>query len=145
MRHTTPFARARPAPIWYAAIVAAESALSATRLPRDTAARPPRPGCATRVHLLPSGAGGYRGVAIGDESLTDTGYAAMHAGGVRGVRFNFVKHLGGMPDRRVVHHVVERIAPMGWHLVLHLDAADIVELAPLLRELRLPFVIDHMG
>ena len=41
--------------------------------------------------------------------------------------------------------MLERIAPLGWHLVLHLDAADIVELAPLLRGLRLPFVIDHMG
>ena len=97
------------------------------------------------LDAIASGGGRYRGVAIVDQSFADKGYAALHAGGVRGVRFNFVKHLGGMPDRRVVHHVVERIAPMGWHLVLHLDAADIVELAPLLRELRLPFVIDHMG
>ena len=46
---------------------------------------------------------------------------------------------------RVFHRTLERIAPLGWHLVLHLDAADIVELAPLLRGLRLPFIIDHMG
>jgi hypothetical protein len=41
MRHITPFARARPRQIWYAAIVAAESALWATRLRRDIAARRP--------------------------------------------------------------------------------------------------------
>jgi predicted TIM-barrel fold metal-dependent hydrolase len=61
------------------------------------------------------------------------------------VRFNFVQHLGGRPDMRVFQRTLERIAPMGWHLVLHLDAADIVELAPLLRGLTLPFIIDHMG
>jgi predicted TIM-barrel fold metal-dependent hydrolase len=45
----------------------------------------------------------------------------------------------------VFHHVVQRVRPLGWHLVVHLDAADIVELSGLLRGLSLPFVIDHMG
>ena len=40
----------------------------------------------------------YRGVAIVDDSFTDKDFDALHAGGVRGVRFNFVKHLGGAPD-----------------------------------------------
>ena len=93
-----------------------------------------------------AGSGGrYRGIAIVDETVTDKDYAALDAGGMRGVRFNFVKHLGGRPDMRLFQRTLERIAPMGWHLVLHLDAADIVELAPLLRGLRLPFIIDHMG
>ena len=34
---------------------------------------------------------------------------------------------------------------MGWHLVLHLDAEDLVEHEGFLRALELPFVIDHMG
>ena len=89
--------------------------------------------------------GRYRGIAIIDETITDKDYAALHAGGMRGVRFNFVKHLGGRPDMRLFQRTLERMAPMGWHLVLHLDAADIVELAPLLRGLTLPFIIDHMG
>ncbi|HEX6840372.1 MAG TPA: amidohydrolase family protein [Stellaceae bacterium] len=89
--------------------------------------------------------GRYRGIAIIDDTVTDKDYAALHAGGMRGVRFNFVQHLGGRPDMRLFQHALERIRPMGWHLVLHLDAADIVELAPLLRGLTLPFIIDHMG
>ena len=97
------------------------------------------------LDAIASSGGRYRGIAIVDESVTDRGYAALHAGGIRGVRFNFVKHLGGRPEMRVFHRVLERIVPLGWHLVLHLDAADIVELAPLLRGLRLPFIIDHMG
>ena len=89
--------------------------------------------------------GRYRGIAIIDDAITDQDYAALHAGGMRGVRFNFVRHLGGRPDMRLFQRTLTRIAPMGWHLVLHLDAADIVELMPLLRRLALPFVIDHMG
>jgi predicted TIM-barrel fold metal-dependent hydrolase len=34
---------------------------------------------------------------------------------------------------------------MGWHLVVHLDAENLVELSPLLRSLPIPFVIDHMA
>lgn len=89
--------------------------------------------------------GAYRGVAIVDESFEDADYLALHDGGIRGVRFNFVRHLGGMPDMKVVHAVLQRIAPLGWHLVVHLDAVDIVELSSTLRSFPVPFVIDHMG
>jgi predicted TIM-barrel fold metal-dependent hydrolase len=89
--------------------------------------------------------GAYRGVALIDESFGDTEYQALHDGGVRGVRFGFVKHLGGIPDLALVRRTADRIAQMGWHLVLHLDAANIPEFEPLFREFRLPVVIDHMG
>lgn len=89
--------------------------------------------------------GRCRGVAIVDESFKDQDYAALHEGGIRGVRFNFVKHLGGMPDMNIIRHVIERIRPLGWHLVVHLDATDISELSGIFRKLPLPFIIDHMG
>ncbi len=97
------------------------------------------------LDAIATSGGRYRGIAIVDETLTDQDYAALQEGGIRGVRFNFVKHLGGMPDMNVFRHVVERIQPLGWHLVVHLDAADITELSGILRKLSLPFVIDHMG
>ena len=78
-------------------------------------------------------------------AATDAGLAALHRGGVRGVRFNFVRHLGGAPDPDVFRRVLGRIKPLGWHVVLHLDAADIVPLGEMIRGLPLPFVIDHMG
>ncbi len=87
----------------------------------------------------------YRGVAIVDDSFTDMDYDKLHAGGVRGVRFNFVKHLGGVPDIGVFNRVIDRVKNRGWHVVLHLDAPDIIPLSPMIRELRLPFIIDHMG
>ncbi len=87
----------------------------------------------------------YRGVAIADDSFTEKDFATLHAGGVRGVRFNFVKHLGGAPDMAEFHRVIQRIKPFGWHVVLHLDAPDIAALAPMIAALPVTAVIDHMG
>jgi predicted TIM-barrel fold metal-dependent hydrolase len=87
----------------------------------------------------------YRGVAIVDDSFTDRDFERLDAGGVRGVRFNFVKHLGGAPDISVFDRVIDRIKGRGWHVVLHVDAPDVVPLAPMMRNLPLPFVVDHMG
>jgi len=61
------------------------------------------------------------------------------------VRFNFVKHLGGRPEMGFFRKTVERVQAMGWHLILHLDAQDLVELESTFRSLPVPFVIDHMG
>jgi predicted TIM-barrel fold metal-dependent hydrolase len=97
------------------------------------------------LDAIKTSGGRYRGVAIVDASFTEPDYAALHEGGIRGVRFNFVEHLGGGPDMDVFHHVIQRIRPLGWHLVVHLDAVDIPELSTLLRPLAVPFVIDHMG
>lgn len=87
----------------------------------------------------------YRGVAIVNDGFTDKHYDTLDAGGVRGVRFNFVKHLGGAPDMAVFNRVLDRIKGRGWHVVLHLDAPDIIPLSDTIRRLPLPFVIDHMG
>jgi predicted TIM-barrel fold metal-dependent hydrolase len=89
--------------------------------------------------------GAYRGVALVDEGFGDAEYQALHEGGVRGVRFGFVKHLGGVPDLGFLHRTADRLKEMGWHLVLHLDAGDIPEFEALLRSFTLPVVIDHMG
>ncbi len=64
---------------------------------------------------------------------------------MRGVRFNFVKHLGGAPDMAVFDRVLAMVRPFGWHVVLHLDAPDIAELAPMIEKLPMTKVIDHMG
>jgi 2-pyrone-4,6-dicarboxylate lactonase len=89
--------------------------------------------------------GRYRGTAIIDESYTEKDFQRMHEGGIRAVRFNFVRHLGGRPEMGFFKKTVERMRAMGWHLILHLDAQDIVELEGTLDALPVPFVIDHMG
>jgi 2-pyrone-4,6-dicarboxylate lactonase len=89
--------------------------------------------------------GAYRGTAIIDESYSEKQLQELHDGGIRGVRFNFVKHLGGRPDMGFFRKTIQRIQPMGWHLILHLDAADIVELRKALEAIPVAMVIDHMG
>ncbi|HSQ04488.1 MAG TPA: amidohydrolase family protein [Burkholderiales bacterium] len=89
--------------------------------------------------------GAWRGVAMVDRNVGDAQLEALNAGGVRGVRFNFVAHLGGAPDLKAVNEVLARIEPLGWHAELHLDALDIRVYREFLDKLRVPFLIDHMG
>ena len=89
--------------------------------------------------------GRYRGTAIIDEGFSEKDFQRMHEGGIRGVRFNFVKHLGGRPDMAFFKRTVERVKGMGWHLILHLDATDLAEFSELFRKIPVPMVIDHMG
>lgn len=89
--------------------------------------------------------GRYRGTAIIDETYGDKEFKRMHDGGIRGVRFNFVKHLGGRPDMDFFKRTVERVKAMDWHLVLHLDANDLIDFKDLFMKLPVPMVIDHMG
>jgi len=89
--------------------------------------------------------GKYRGTAIIDESFGDREFRQMDEGGIRGVRFNFVKHLGGRPDMAFFQRTVARVKEMGWHLILHLDATDLVEFDAMFKKIPVPMVIDHMG
>jgi predicted TIM-barrel fold metal-dependent hydrolase len=89
--------------------------------------------------------GKYRGTAIIDESYGDKEFKHMQDGGIRGVRFNFVQHLGGRPDMKFFDRTVARLREMGWHLILHLDANDLVEFRKKFEALPVPMVIDHMG
>ena len=86
-----------------------------------------------------------RGVAMVGKNVTDRELEDLHAGGVRGARFNFVAHLGGAPDLKVIEAVVARIKPLGWHLQVHLDAQDILTYRDFLLGLDIAFTIDHMG
>jgi 2-pyrone-4,6-dicarboxylate lactonase len=89
--------------------------------------------------------GRYRGVACVEDQVTDRELERLQTGGIRGIRFNFVKHLGGVPDLGVFYRLLGRIKPLGWHVVLHFDAEDIVKQGELLRRIDVPFIIDHMG
>jgi 2-pyrone-4,6-dicarboxylate lactonase len=87
----------------------------------------------------------YRGIANVDDSVSDVELQALHRGGIRGCRFNFVKHLGGFPDMGVFDRTIKRIARLGWHVDLHFDAIDLPAFYPLLDALPIPYLIDHMG
>jgi 2-pyrone-4,6-dicarboxylate lactonase len=97
------------------------------------------------LDAIASSNGAYRGIAIVGPDITDDDLASLDRGGVRGVRFNFVAHLGGAPDLELFDRTIDRVAELGWHVVLHLDAEDILTYEDRIKRLRVPFVIDHMG
>ena len=89
--------------------------------------------------------GRYRGIGNVDERMTDRELEALAAGGLDGCRFTFISRLGGRPDMDAFGRLVLRIAPLGWHVDLYLEAALLDELVPRLEALPVPYVIDHMG
>lgn len=97
------------------------------------------------LDAIASSDGRYRGVAVVNDSFTDADFRSLDDGGVRGVRFNFVRHLGGAPDFAVFDRVVARLPEMGWHLVLHFDAEDLLDYTDRILSIPVPVIIDHMG
>ena len=89
--------------------------------------------------------GTFRAVANIDDTITERGLRELHEGGFRGCRFNFVRHLGGVPDMTVFHRIVAMVAPLDWHIDLHFDAIDLPEYAQMLEKLPVRYTIDHMG
>lgn len=86
-----------------------------------------------------------RGVAFVDDSITHEELEKMHAAGVRGVRFNFVKRLVDSTPRDVFFSIAEKIRPFGWHIVVYFEAPELEELIPFLKALNTTIVVDHMG
>lgn len=89
--------------------------------------------------------GRYRGIALIDPEASEAELRALDEGGIRGVRMNFVSAIGPIPSPVEVLRVVERIAPLGWQLVVHLGPGETARLARLLGRLPIPVVIDHMA
>src|SRR5258708_4509235 len=63
--------------------------------------------------------GRYRAVANIDGSITDKGLRELHDGGFRGSRFNFLRHLGGVPDMPAFDRIIPMVTPRVWHVHLH--------------------------
>ena len=97
------------------------------------------------VDAIVRGEGRYAGVAMIDPTFTDRDLSELHEHRVRGIRFNFVAHLGGAPDLDVFWELVHRVEPLGWHVVVHLDAHDLGRYSPVLDAMPTPYVIDHMA
>ena len=86
-----------------------------------------------------------RGVAIVDDTFDERALERLHAGGVRGVRFNFVRHLGGAPDMDVFNRVTRASRRSAGTRSCTSTRPTSRALTPMIRALPVPFVIDHMG
>lgn len=89
--------------------------------------------------------GRARGVASVACDISDAELQTLHAAGVRGTRFNFVKRLVDFTPREVLTEIAQRIAPLGWHIVVYFEAPDLPELADFFASLPTTVVVDHMG
>jgi predicted TIM-barrel fold metal-dependent hydrolase len=88
--------------------------------------------------------GRYRATMPADPAVTDQRLQELDASGFRAVRFNFMKRLGGPPARDVFLRTAERIAPLGWHVLIHMDAHEIFQHEDMLRASKAPLLFDHV-
>ena len=86
-----------------------------------------------------------RGVATVRRTITDEELQQLHAAGVRGVRFNFVKRLVDFTPKDELMEIAGRIAKLGWHVVIYFEAVDLPELWDFFTSLPTTVVVDHMG
>lgn len=84
-----------------------------------------------------------RGVAVIDQATSDTAIRRLHEVGVRGIRFNLIRPAGAHAE--LMQTLARRIEPLGWHVQVHTLADAYPALAPVLRKLPVPVVIDHLG
>ena len=96
------------------------------------------------LHAIARSNGRARGVAVVDPAIGEAELEALHAGGMRGVRFNFLKRLVDDAPKDKFLEVASRL-PAGWHVVVYFEADILEELRPFLDAIPVPLVIDHMG
>lgn len=97
------------------------------------------------VDAVRSAGGRARGVATVRPDVSAAALARLHEAGVRGVRFNFLKRLVSAAPQDELAEIARKVAPLGWHIVIYFEAADLPELEGFFASLPAPLVVDHMG
>jgi 2-pyrone-4,6-dicarboxylate lactonase len=96
------------------------------------------------LNAIAKSEGKARGVAVVDPAISEEELAALHDGGIRGIRFNFLKRLvDDAPKDKFLE--VSRRLPKLWHVVIYFEADILEELRPFMDAIPVPLVIDHMG
>lgn len=86
-----------------------------------------------------------RGIAVVHPEVSDAELRRLDAGGVRGLRFSVWNPSDAVATIDMIEPLASRIAPLGWHVQIHMSGQQIVENATLLERLPCSLVIDHMG
>ncbi len=87
----------------------------------------------------------YRGIALVPPDAHSSLLSTLHSQGFRGARFQYMRHLGqGAPIEEVLRFA-QRLAEIGWHLQIHLEADLLEGMSAALRRSPVPVVIDHMA
>ena len=99
---------------------------------------------AATLDAIARSSGTARGVAVVDPAISAADLQALHAGGIRGIRFNFLKRLVDNAPKDKFLEVASRL-PAGWHVVVYFEADILEEMRSFLAAIPVPIVIDHMG
>jgi 2-pyrone-4,6-dicarboxylate lactonase len=100
---------------------------------------------AATLDAIARSGGNARGVAVVDPAVSEAELERLHEGGIRGVRFNFLKRLVDDAPKDRFLEIARRIARLGWHVVVYFEADILAELRPFLDAIPTLIVIDHMG
>lgn len=100
---------------------------------------------AATLDAIAKSGGRARGIAVVEPAISDAELDALHAGGIRGIRFNFLKRLVDDAPKDKFLEVAKRIERLGWHVVIYFEADLLEELTPFIESIPTPVVIDHMG
>lgn len=96
------------------------------------------------LHAIAASNGKARGVAVVDPDIDEAELRTLHEGGIRGIRFNFLKRLvDDAPKDRFLE--VARRLPADWHVVIYFEADILEEMRAFIDAIPVPVVIDHMG
>lgn len=98
------------------------------------------------LDALRAGRGRHRGVVVLAPDVDDAALAAMHALGVRGVRFNLVSPVGnGLDTLNSFHALAPRLRALGWHVQWYARPEDLPTIAALHAASPVPAVLDHLA
>ena len=100
---------------------------------------------AATLNAIAKSDGLARGVAVVSPDIDDAELQRLHDGGIRGVRFNFLKRLVDDAPKDKFLDIARRIAPLGWHVVVYFEADILEELEPFLAAIPTTIVVDHLG
>ena len=85
------------------------------------------------------------GVAVVELDITFDELKKMHEGGIRGVRFAFLKRLVDPTPPEKYQRVIQMAKDLGWHIVVYFESQDLEDLAPFIEAIPCTVVVDHMG
>jgi 2-pyrone-4,6-dicarboxylate lactonase len=97
------------------------------------------------IDALVHSGGRARGVATVRPDVTADELAEMHAPGCAGVRFNYVKRLVDPKPDGYYRGIIDKVATLGWHVVIYFEAADLAEKWDFFTSIPTGVVVDHMG
>lgn len=97
------------------------------------------------VDALRRMAGKARGIAVVHPDITIEALKQLDEAGVRGIRFSLWNPHNAVVTAEMIAPLAAKIAPLGWHVQLHMTGDQIFEHKDSLETLPCPIVFDHMA